>query len=74
MRRYKQLIEKGLDVNLREIAAEIGKRDQPDTGRSIAPLKEPPGALKVDTTSLTINEVLDRLSEAVSSVFPVSLG
>jgi CMP/dCMP kinase len=74
LRRYKQLIEKGLDVNLREIAAEIGERDQRDTGRTIAPLKEPPGALKVDTTSLTISEVLDRLSEAVSSVFPGSLG
>jgi cytidylate kinase len=74
LRRYKQLIEKGLDVNLREIAAEIDERDQRDTERSVAPLKEPPGALKLDTTSLTISEVLDRLSEAVSSVFPDSLG
>ena len=74
LRRYKQLIEKGLNVNLREITAEISQRDERDAKRTAAPLKEPLGALRLDTTSLTITEVLDRIAKAVSRVFPDSLG
>lgn len=71
-RRYKQLKQKGLDVSLPQIVREIGERDERDTNRSVAPLKAPCGALTVDTTSLTITEVLDRILEAVRSVFPAT--
>jgi cytidylate kinase len=69
-RRYKQLIEKELDVSLLEVTAEIRERDERDSNRSVAPLKVPAGALTVDTTSMTIPEVLDRISERVSNLFP----
>jgi cytidylate kinase len=72
-RRYKQLIKKKLDVSLSEIIAEIHERDERDSTRSVAPLKVPSGALTVDTTSLTISEVLDRVLEPVESVFPNSV-
>jgi cytidylate kinase len=72
-RRYKQLIKKELDVSLLRIIAEIRERDERDSSRSVAPLKVPSGALTVDTTSLTISEVLDRVLEPVESVFPNSV-
>lgn len=72
-RRYKQLIEKGLDVSLPEIVTEIRNRDERDQSRSVAPLKAPYGALVVDTTSLTIVEVVDRVLEAVGNRFPESV-
>jgi cytidylate kinase len=63
-----------LDVSLSTIIAEIRERDERDSTRSVAPLKVPSGALTVDTTSLTISEVLDRVLEAVEGVFPSSVG
>jgi cytidylate kinase len=58
-RRYKQLKEKGLDVNVRDLTVEIDERDQRDMNRSIAPLVAAEGALELDSTSLSIEEVLD---------------
>lgn len=69
-RRYKQLKQKGLDVNLFRFVGEIRERDERDRNRSAAPLKPPPGALVVDTTSLTIAEVLILVLAAVKRVFP----
>jgi cytidylate kinase len=70
LRRYKQLKEKGLDVSLATLITEIGVRDERDSTRSVAPLKAPPGALVLDTTSLSIEEVLDRVLGAVRRVLP----
>lgn len=69
-RRYKQLKQKGLDVNLFQFVGEIRERDERDRNRSAAPLKPPPGALVVDTTSLTIVEILILVFAAVKRVFP----
>jgi len=69
-RRYKQLKRKGLDASLSELFTQIRERDERDSNRPVAPLKVPSGALTVDTTSLSIEEVLDRVLEAARSVFP----
>ncbi len=71
-RRYKQLKQKGLDVSLSQLVTEIRERDERDSNRSVAPLKAPDGALLVDTTSMSIEEVLDRVLEAIRRVFPDS--
>jgi len=60
-RRYKQLIHKGESVNLRALLAEIQARDERDSNRSVAPLKAAEGALVLDSTSLTIDEVLNAI-------------
>ncbi|MCG6861571.1 MAG: (d)CMP kinase [Chromatiaceae bacterium] len=73
-RRYKQLKEKGLDVSLQLIVTEIRERDERDRNRSVAPLKAPCGAFTLDTTSLSIKEVLDRVLGAAGGVFPDSVG
>jgi len=59
-----------LDVSLPDLVAEIRERDERDAGRAVAPLVAPEGALVLDTTSLTISEVLDRVLAAVRRVLP----
>ncbi len=69
-RRYKQLKQKGLNVNLSRLVGEIRERDERDRNRSAAPLKPPSGALVVNTTSMTITEVFARVLVAVKRMFP----
>jgi len=60
-RRYKQLKEKGISANLPDLLTEIAERDARDAGRSVAPLKPAADAVVLDTTSLTIHEVRDKV-------------
>lgn len=69
-RRYKQLKEKGLDANLRDLVIDIQERDARDRGRSVAPLCAADDAVIVDSTAMSIDEVLDRVLEEVRRVFP----
>lgn len=69
-RRYKQLIEKGLSANLQSLVAEIRERDDRDRNRSVAPLIAPQGALIVDSTALSIDEVLERVLARVYQILP----
>lgn len=56
-RRYNQLKNKGIDVNLAQILDEIEERDRRDTERSVAPLKAAADSVTVDSTGLTIEQV-----------------
>jgi cytidylate kinase len=69
-RRYKQLKEKGLDVNLQNLTREIRERDERDRTRAVAPLTAPAAALEVESSGLGIDEVLDRVLERVRETFP----
>lgn len=64
-RRYKQLKEKGLNVNLANLLKEIEARDARDMSRSVAPLRPAPDAHLVDTTGLTIEEVVEQVTKLV---------
>lgn len=64
-RRYKQLKEKGMDVNLTDLLKEIEARDARDMSRSVAPLRPAPDAHLVDTTGLTIEEVVEQVTKLV---------
>jgi cytidylate kinase len=70
LRRYKQLKEKGLSVSLAALSAEIAERDRRDTTRSVAPLIAVPDAIVVDSTALTIEEVVGRVIELARERFP----
>lgn len=69
-RRYNQLKEKGLNANLDDLTAEISERDERDRNRSTAPLMAPEGALEVESTALSIDEVLEQVMEKVRSTYP----
>ena len=60
-RRYKQLKDKGSDVSLAALSREIAERDSRDSTRAVAPLKPAPDAEVIDSTGLSIGEVVDRV-------------
>ena len=60
-RRYKQLKEKGVSVNLDSLLHEIAARDERDAGRAVAPLKPALDAVVVDSTGTPIAEVIERV-------------
>lgn len=60
-RRYKENIEKGMDCNLAEILEDIKKRDKNDSEREFAPLKCADDAILVDSTNMTLAEVIQKI-------------
>ncbi|BAU48622.1 cytidylate kinase [Sulfurifustis variabilis] len=60
-RRYKQLKEKGFDVNLARLLEEIRERDARDAARAVSPLRPAADAQVLDTSDLSISEVVDRI-------------
>ncbi|MDQ3187076.1 MAG: (d)CMP kinase, partial [Pseudomonadota bacterium] len=58
-RRYKQLIEKGIDANISTVLEDIRGRDARDSNRDVAPLQQDAGASLLDTTSLDIEQSVD---------------
>ena len=62
-RRFNQLQSKGFDVSIAKILSEIKERDFRDRNRPVAPLKAAEDALVIDSTSLTIDEVVNQILE-----------
>jgi cytidylate kinase len=62
-RRYKQLKEQGESVNLSRLFRDIKKRDERDSSRAISPLKPAEDAHVIDSTELSINEVLQQIHD-----------
>ena len=62
-RRYKQLKEKGESVNLSRLFQDIEKRDERDSSRAISPLKPADDAHVIDSTELSIEEVLQKIHD-----------
>lgn len=65
-RRYLQLKGKGDDVNLASLLDEIRARDERDTGREVAPLKPADDAVQLDSTNLSIEQVLEQILSEVA--------
>jgi cytidylate kinase len=65
-RRHKQLKDKGINVSLPVLSADIAERDRRDTERAVAPLRPALDAEILDTTSLSINEVVEQVKKIVS--------
>ena len=64
-RRFKQLREKGFDVSIRRLLRDIVERDRRDSNRSVSPLKCASDAFELDTTELSIDEVMEVVSARV---------
>ncbi len=60
-RRYRELLEKGVTCNLMEIAQDIQERDDRDMNREIAPLMQASDAILVDSSDMTIAEVVEKI-------------
>ena len=68
-RRYKQLKEKGINVNLRGLSADIAERDKRDKERVVSPLKAAEDAVVIDTTGIDIASVNGQISALVRDRF-----
>ena len=66
-RRYLELQEKGTVCNLDEIQKDIEERDQRDMNREISPLRQAEDAILVDSSDLTIQQVVDRILQIFRS-------
>ena len=62
-RRYKQLIGKGIDAILPDLLRDLKERDRRDSERPISPLKPAEDAIVIDTTDLTIEQVVSQILE-----------
>ncbi|MCA0172105.1 (d)CMP kinase [Bacillus sp. RAR_GA_16] len=60
-RRYKELVDNGIEANYEQIKEEIALRDKRDTEREVAPLVKASDAIEIDTTTMTILEVVDHI-------------
>lgn len=65
-RRYEQLKEKGHDVNIARLLADIQARDKRDATRAVAPLVPADDAYIIDSTELSIEQVLEKVESFVS--------
>ena len=61
LRRYQELKEKGIDCQLSEIEKDIEDRDYRDMNRPVSPLRQAEDAVLVDSSEMTIPQVLDKI-------------
>ncbi len=66
-RRYLELQEKGIDCNLEEIQKDIEERDERDMNRTVSPLKQAEDAVLVDSSDMTIEQVVSHILEIYHS-------
>lgn len=64
-RRFNQLQNKGFDVSIAQILSEIKDRDYRDRNRAVAPLRPANDAVEIDSTSLSIDEVVNQVLDLV---------
>jgi cytidylate kinase len=62
-RRYKQLIDKGIDANLAALSRDLAQRDARDAARAVAPLAPAPDALQLDSSDRPLEEVVGLILE-----------
>ncbi len=67
-RRYLELEAKGMKVDRDRITREIEERDRQDSGRALAPLKKADDAILIDSSAMSIEEVLDRMLAEIKKV------
>jgi cytidylate kinase len=67
-RRYLELKEKGMDVDLAQITKEIQDRDKQDSCRALAPLRKADDAVLLDSTDMSIDDVLATMLSSVKRV------
>ncbi len=64
-RRYRQLREMGMEIAMEEALRDVRVRDEKDSSRDLAPLKRADDAIYVDTSEMSLEEVLERMMEMI---------
>jgi len=63
LRRWRELKAKGVEIDLEEIERDIIARDLKDSTRKVAPLKPAPDAIRLDTSDMSVDQVVERIKE-----------
>lgn len=71
-RRYNQLKDRGVDVSLRDVEAELISRDTRDQSRDVAPLVPADDAVTIDTSSQSVDETVTMVMQLIGSRLPSS--
>jgi len=66
-RRHAELAAQGVSADLDTVRDEVKVRDRQDTTRALAPLAKAPDAIEIDTSDLSIDEVVDRMAALVAA-------
>ena len=69
-RRWRERRARGEEVTYEEVLRLMRRRDRIDSTREVSPLRVPPGAAVIDTTHLTIAEVLERVERLIDERDP----
>jgi len=64
-RRYRELLQKGFKVSYKEVLKEVIERDRKDASREFAPLTIPEGAVVIDSSGKSLEEVLKEVKELI---------
>lgn len=67
-RRYKELIEKGMKVDLESVINDVKKRDEADLTRAVSPLRMASDAILIDSSDMTIDQVVDKIVNYVNGM------
>lgn len=67
-RRYKENLQKGIETDYDLLKFEISERDRKDTTRQVSPLKQASDAILIDTTGITISEVVSKIEDYARKV------
>ena len=67
-RRFKELTERGLDVNYDKLLEDIIKRDYIDSHREVDPLKKADDAIEIDSSNYNINEVTEIICNYIENI------
>jgi len=62
-RRYRELLQKGVNVVFDDVYKDMVERDLKDQNRSSSPLKKADDAVEIDTTTMSIDEVVEKVSQ-----------
>ena len=69
-RRYKENLSKGIESDFDQLVKEINDRDYQDSHRENSPLKQAEDAILLDTSNLSIDEVVDAINQMLNERFP----
>jgi cytidylate kinase len=67
-RRFDELVAKGANVSFEDTLADVHRRDQQDTTRAVAPLRQAPDAVAIDNSELTIDQTVSRMVERIREI------
>ena len=67
-RRYKELMEKGMDTTLETVKRDIAARDKNDSEREVSPLKQVDDAVLVDTSNMEFEDVVEKIKDMIKEV------